>query len=204
MSEDHYRPPHKGKLLVIEGIDASGKETQTGLLHMKLQKIGAVRFDFPNYNNHTGRFIKEVMTREFISYHDEAWAQLLAANRSEDKEELLNSLRFTNVVCNRYYISNMVYSTASGLNTQWLSSLDSQMPKPDIVIILDIPAKVSAQRKSKRDFIESDIIYLEKVRQTYVNLASTMGWYVIGGDRGPQEVHQDILKIVSQEFNWNI
>ena len=204
MTEDHYKPPRRGKMIIIEGIDASGKETQTGLLHMKLQKIGAVRFDFPNYNNHTGRFIKEVMTREFISYHDEAWAQLLAANRSEDKEELVNSLRFTNVVCNRYYISNMVYSTASGLNTQWLSSLDSQMPKPDIVIVLDIPAKVSEARKDKRDVIERDLIYLEKVRKTYFNLGPMMGWYIINGDQAPEDVHQEILKIVNHEFNWNI
>ena len=207
LTEDHYRPPKKGKhkLIVIEGIDGSGKCTQSHLLHMKLlQNFGAVLFEFPNYESITGRFIKQLLTENYMSYHSHAWACLLAANRYEDRDYILNSIRHTNVVMNRYYQSNIVYSTASGIDTQWLVDLDSRMPRPNLVIVLDVPVEESIRRKTNRDMIEQDLSYLQKVRETYKTLGAPRGWRIVDGNQAAVIVHEDIMKLVNDEFQWNI
>ena len=207
MTEDYYKPPKKGKhkLIVIEGLDGAGKTLQSKMLHMKLlQNFGAVLFEFPNYESITGRFIKQLLIENYVSYHSHAWACILAANRYEDRDYILNSMRHTNVVMNRYYQSNIVYSTVSGINTQWLVELDSRMPKPDLVIVIDIPVEESIRRKSNRDIIEQDISYLQKVRETYKTLGAPMGWRIIDGNRAPEEVHSDIIDIVNTEFGWKL
>ena len=206
MTEDHYKPPCKGKFIVIEGIDCSGKTVQTNMLwHKLLYSIGGMRISFPNYNNETGKLISTLLQGNGkISYHGHTWACLLAANRYEDKHILEATLQHANVVANRYYISNIVYSTASGIETEWLFQLDSQMPKPNVVIVLDVPVQVSVDRKTDRDILEKDVKYLEKVRKTYIELGALMGWRVINGDRPAEYVHEEILKIVNDEFGWNL
>ena len=78
------------------------------------------------------------------------------------------------------------------------------MPKPNMVIVLDVPVEVSVLRKTERDIIEQDISYLRKVRATYTHIASTKGWYVVDGTGAPEVVHSDIMKLVNDEFQWNI
>lgn len=205
MTEDHYKRPYRHKLISIEGIDASGKTEQARLLHMKLvTSIGGIVWAFPNYNNKTGKFIASLLENGNLSYHSHAWATLLATNRYEDKEFFEICLRHTNIITNRYWPSNLVYSTASGIDTQWLAALDSQMPKPDLVIVLDVSPEVSIKRKKDRDVIERDSIYLTKVQNLYISLGATMGWHVIDGVQSIAKVHQEILKIVNHEFNWNL
>ena len=128
----------------------------------------------------------------------------MAANRYEERDLLLGALRHGDVICNRYYISNIVYSTACGIDTEWLFALDSGMPKPNLVIVLDVPVEVSVDRKADRDVVERDLVYLEKVRKTYLSLGGPLGWRIVNGDRPAEYVHKEILKIVNEEFNWKV
>ena len=191
MSEDNYRAPKKHRLVAIEGIDCAGKGMQSRILAKKLS--GAL-FNFPAYETNTGRLIKTALETGSISPHSEAWACLLSANRYEVKKLLESCLRHADVVCNRYYPSNIIYSTASGLNTDWLKALDECMPEPDIVIVIDIPVEESISRKHRRDVIESDKNYLEKVRQTYLTLGPLFGWKIVDGLGTPDAVHEKICQ----------
>ncbi len=198
MSEDSYKRPCRGHLVVIEGIDCSGKTVQSKML---AEKTKSVLFSFPEYHNKTGQLITMMMDGT-IDFNSHTWACIMAANRYEERALLVSALKHGDVICNRYYISNVAYSTASGIDTEWLMSLDSWMPKPSVVIVLDVPVQVSVDRKSNRDVLENDLKYLEKVRKTYLELGPVMGWYIINGDRPAEYVHQEILKIVNDEFNW--
>ena len=200
MTEDGYKPPCKGKLIVIEGIDSSGKTVQSKML---ATKTNSVLFSFPQYHNKTGQLITKMM-EGCIDFNSRTWACIMAANRYEERALLVSALLHGDVICNRYYISNIAYSTASGIDNQWLMALDSGMPKPNLVIILDIPVKISAERKTERDMIEQDLEYLERVRQTYNLLGAQMGWYIVNGEQPEEYVHKDILKIVNDEFGWKI
>jgi len=200
VTEDSYKPPCKGKLIVIDGIDCSGKTVQSAMLG---SKSNTVVFSFPEYLNKTGQFISEMMEGG-INFNSRTWSCMMAANRYEEYDLLVSALKHGDVICNRYYISNIAYSTASGIDTEWLFQLDSGMPKPNLVIILDVPVQVSLDRKKDRDIIERDLVYLEKVRKTYVSLGAQLGWRVINGDRPAEYVHEEILKIVNDEFGWKL
>jgi dTMP kinase len=198
VTEDSYRPPKKHKLICLEGIDSSGKSTQSKLLHKAL--VGSILFDFPNYNSVTGKFVKSMLEGK-ISYHSHTWACVLAANRYEDREAIIGALRHSTVVCNRYWPSNLVYSSASGLDPEWLVSLDREMPKPDLVIVIDVPPEVSMERKTNRDVIERDLLYLRKVRNLYRVVGETLGWCLVDGVQKVENVHHDVVEVVNKKFH---
>ncbi len=190
-------------LVVIEGSDKAGKATQSTMLAERLSKEGftVAVMSFPDYSTPIGNeiraFLKEEKNCPLPVRH-----MLLAANRWERKAEIERMLKEKDVlILNRYYQSNLVYGLASGLELEWLESLDSGLPKADVVIVLDVPPEVSLARMDDgADLFEKDREMMSKVPRLYRELASKYGWHIINGARGREEVHGDLAKIVCERM----
>jgi dTMP kinase len=193
----------KGKLIIIEGLDKSGKTTQSKLLFNFYEKVysGQVRLmNFPDYSTRIGSEIKLFLQGK-VEYPNEVKHILLSANRWEKKFEI-ERLREQNriIILNRYYQSNLAYGLANGLNFEWLVNLDNGLPKEDIVIILDIDPIISYKRGMENDFIldkfERDKIFLKKARKNYLDLAKKFKWHVINSESDTNTIFEKIVNII--------
>ena len=192
----------RGKFIVIEGIDQSGKKTQSLLLKNRLKKKGykVGYISFPKYNTTIGKLVRKCLRDDKISV--EISHILLSANRWEAEKEirqLLEEMDF--LVCNRYRDSNIAYGLANGLEKKWLENLDLGLPKPDLTILIDIPITESVIRKTKnRDRYEKNKKFLKNVKSRYMKLATMRKWKIIKGDRSKGEVSKDIWNIVVKRY----
>ncbi len=188
----------KGKLIVIEGTDCSGKQTQSDLLieSLKQKNIPVEKYCFPNYDSPTGKIIagpylgKEgygaPLFPEGASNVDPRVASLFyAADRKYNIKQITDKLDAgINVVVDRYVDSNFAHQGAKAADDferektfHFLEVLEYdllQLPKPDITIFLHMPAKVAKvlqqTRKEKPDQHEMDEQFLERSENTYLNL----------------------------------
>lgn len=190
----------KGKIIVIEGADKSGKLTQSRLLIDSLKLTGriCVVMDFPDYTTPIGIEIRAFLDGE-REYPNELKHMLMSANRWERKRDIESMVETgTIVVINRYYQSNLVYGVSNGLSSNWLANLEKGLPKEDIVIVLDVSPSVSSHRSGDRDrdSFEKDQRLLLEVNKNYRKLAKQFKWKIINGEKTKEQVHQEIMKIV--------
>ena len=127
---------------------------------------------------------------------------LLAANRYEKLAEINDAIEKNSVlVMNRYYQSNWVYGLVNGLKLDWLEKLDSDLPKADLVILLDVSQQESFKRKkTNRDKFEKNKAFYKKIAETYRNLAKNKHWKVVDATKDKNEVHEDIMKIFQSKM----
>jgi dTMP kinase len=191
----------KGKIIVIEGTDKAGKETQSRLLINALKFSGKVCIivDFPDYTTPIGQEIRAFLNGR-RNYAIEVKHMLLSANRWEKKKEIESMIdKGTIIIMNRYYQSNLVYGVSHGLNLKWLLNLDRGLPKEDVVIMLEVNPDTSYRRVPEdRDTFEMDQKLLARVHKNYLKLAKQFNWKVINGEKISEEVHNEIMKIVRQ------
>ena len=189
-----------GKFIVLEGIDQSGKMTQTMLLIKQLSKQGykVKSMSFPMYNTPVGKLIKRFLNED--DFLPRVSHMLLSANRWEFEKSILNELINNDfLVCNRYFFSNLAYGLVHGLDKKWLEDLDRGLPKPDITILIDIPISESNIRKTKsRDKYEKDEKFLMDVRKKYMFLAKTKKWFIVNGKKDKISVSDDIWNIIKK------
>jgi dTMP kinase len=196
----------KGKIITLEGIDKSGKTTQAQMLSSYLQKekdLRTAHFDFPDYQTDVGKLIYKYLNYSEMPPNPEVLHLLYAANRYEIRDMINFHIKEGYVVImNRYYQSNIVYGYVNGLDIEWLSTLDKNMPRSDLTIILDVPVQVMGKRSTSTgaNRFEQTKEFIEKVREIFLVLAEREKWKVIDADRSKEDIHQDIIKIVEDQF----
>jgi dTMP kinase len=190
---------NRGKIIVIEGTDKAGKETQSKLLMNALKLSGkiCIMMDFPDYTTPVGKEIRSFLGGR-RSYAIEVKHMLLSANRWEKKKDIESTIeRGTIIIMNRYYQSNLVYGVSHGLNLNWLLNLDRGLPREDVVIVLEVSPDISYRRVPKdRDTFETDQKLLTEVNKNYRKLAKRFNWRLIDGEKFSEEVHNEIMDIV--------
>ncbi len=193
----------RGKLIVIGGTDASGKETQTKLIvkRLKTEQIPCEDISFPMYDTPTGKIIggpllgKPSISKSYFpnpAEVDSITASLLyATDRNYNKsliEEILHS--GTHLISNRYVESNMGHQGGKIKEPvkrleffKWLEDLEYgllKLPKPDLTILLYTPYKIGMELKSKmnvqKDEVEKSIDYLKNSEEAYLQLADLYKW----------------------------
>ena len=193
----------KGVLMGIEGIDAVGKRTQTSILSSWLRSKGHTTrtVSFPDYGTTLGREIKRFLLGT-TNYPPEVRHMLFAANRWEKKDELESILSRTDIVIvNRYSESNFAYGIANGLKLEWLVGLETGLPKPDTVIVLDAPpAALSSRRGLGKDEYERNTVLQERTRDAYLKLAGLFGWKVVNATGGIDATSQALIGAVSDSL----
>jgi len=193
----------RGLLVVFEGLDQSGKQTQAERLRDRLAAAGrAVRLlSFPSYDTHLGAEIGRLLHGE-REYGADTAQLLYIANRFEWKPEIEMELaRGTILLCDRYLASSIAYGEAQGLDAAWLTEIQKYLPQPDLTVLLDIEPQVSASRKTAdRDKYERDLALLGRVRTSYLRQAAAPGWLRLdaGRDRDAvaTEVHAAVMPLL--------
>lgn len=189
-----------GKLIVIDGIDGSGKATQVGLLAERFRKEG-VKFktiDFPRYyDNFFGKLIGEYLSGkygDFIQVAPKLASVLYAADRFEASKNIRKWLdRGHIVIADRYVSANQIHQGGKIKDKKerkeflsWLDEMEHKVfniPRPDLVVYLDVPFEVSkfwlekkvAQRKKKylkgrKDVAEDNLTHLKDSRESALML----------------------------------
>ncbi len=189
----------KGKLIIIEGTDGSGKKTQTDLLYknLKKHKIKTAFLDIPVYQSFTGELVARYLRNDFGRINAYLAATLFAVNRFQEKEKLLKWLKDGYVVVlNRYVTANLIHQSANLDRAErekfkkWIAKLEYEvfgMPEPDLVIFINMPVEIAAemiQRKSskerkyvlgaKKDLLESDLLHQKESLREIIKTAKKM------------------------------
>lgn len=189
----------EGILISLEGIDAAGKNTQSRMLFDYFRRSGTPceYISFPDYTTQIGQEIRSFLDHK-KEYNLESRHMLYAANRYEHKERIENWISESKlVVINRYTESNFAYGGANGLPLQWLTQLESRMPKSDYVFYLKLSPETSARRKRNRDRYEADLSFLKRVSSVYEALIEPGRWFSIMADRPKDIIHYEIVKTLS-------
>ena len=192
-------------LIAFEGIDQSGKHTQTGLLEDTLNNegINTVVYSFPDYHTPAGKVIRSALKGEVkLSIFE---MQLLhASTRYHWSTRIAKALSegFT-VICDRYTESAVVYGDALGLDVSWTRGVQSLLPQPNLNILLDIPVALAMERKpEQRDLYESNEQFLSTVRDCYHKHAQRFdGWVIVDGTQSKEEIAAEVWKIVQHKSN---
>ena len=191
----------RGLLVVFEGLDQSGKQTQAERLRDRLEAAGrTVRLlSFPSYDTHIGNEIGRALKGE-REYQADTMQLLYVANRFEWKPEIERELaKGTVVVCDRYLASSVAYGEAFGLDGKWLLEIQRYLPQPDLTVLLDIEPQVSATRKTAdRDKYERDLALLGRVRESYLRQAAAPRWLRLDAGRDRDAVAADVFEAVSR------
>ena len=189
--------------MVFEGGDQAGKKTQSTLLEKKLKsaKIKTKMFSFPDYSTPVGKEIKKYLHSK-IKFPPQVIHCLLAANRWEKIDDIKKAQQKNSVVImNRYRESNLVYGLVNGLKLEWLTNLDSGLPKSDLVIVLDVSQNESFNRKrANRDRFEKKKDFSQRISKTYRKIAKQKKWKIVNATKSKHEVHEDIMKIFGKKI----
>ena len=208
-----------GKIIVIEGTDSSGKETQTKLLEERLISEGkkCIHFSFPMYNTPTGKIIGEaylgksdmgnsLFEEGAINVDPKVVCLYYAADRKYNMPDILKYLADDYyVLLDRYTTSNLAYQGSKIEDSeerfnmyQWIDKLEYwllQLPKPDKTIFLHVPYKFSKELKKNReitDEYEKTEDYLKKAEQAYIELSELYNWDIVNC------VEDDSLKSIKE------
>lgn len=216
-----------GKLIVLEGTDGSGKSTQFKLLSQRLEaeQMPFQKLVFPRYSEESSALIRMYLNGAFGSKPNDVNAYAASAFYAVD--------RFASykqdwgqwyeqgglIISDRYTTSNAVHQTSKeplenqAAFLQWLYEFEYDklgLPKPDLVIYLDVPTDFTekmmrgreAATNTKADIHEQDMHYLATCRRTGRAAAEYYGWKIISCVkdntlRSIEDIHQEIYGLVA-------
>lgn len=211
-----------GKLLVLEGLDGSGKSTQIGLLQEKLETAGVLyeRIKAPDYSSPSSALVTMYLNGEFGSNPNDVNAYAASTFYAADRyacfhnkwRQAYSDGKF--VIADRYTTSNAIFQM-SKLDRElwdsylaWLEDFEYKklgLPRPTLVIYLDVPVEISqkllekryAAEGGKKDVHEQDLAYQMRCREAAVYAANSYGWEIVscaenGTLRSAEDISRDI------------
>lgn len=216
----------ENKFIVIEGLDGSGKATQTEILRKYLVKNGntVTKLTFPDYENKSSALVKMYLDGELGDNPAEVNAYAASAFYAVDR--VASYLKYwkkdyedgSYILADRYATSNIIYQMSKLDRSQWDDFIDFQqdfeynkleVPKPDMIIYLDVEPEVSQKLMSKRyngdetkkDLHEKNVDFLLNCRKSALYAAERLGWIKVsctkdGEMRTIEDISADILKII--------
>nr|XP_053644340.1 thymidylate kinase-like isoform X1 [Cherax quadricarinatus] len=194
----------RGALIVMEGCDRSGKTTQAKLLKKTLDDAGKPTdfMCFPDRSTQIGGIINNYL-KCGTELEDHAIHLLFSANRWELLPKIKMTLaKGTNIVIDRYAFSGVVFSASKeGMSLEWCKKSDTGLPKPDLVLYLDVSEKdvqkrgqFGAERYEKEEF-------QKRVRANY-ELLKDDTWRIIDAslsiDKLQEVIKEEVLKVINK------
>ena len=193
-----------GSLIVFEGLDQSGKQTQAEMLRDRLKQDGrkARLVSFPDYGTSIGEEIARALQGE-RDYGPDVMQLLYVANRYERKPDLQRWLDGgLTLVCDRYLASTIAYGEAQGLDPAWLAGIQRFLPPASLTIMLDIAPETAVARKAvDRDRYERDLALQSRVRESYLRQASADGWVVLDGEQPKEAIAAGVLSAAASRLS---
>ena len=217
----------KGKLIVFEGTDGSGKATQSRLLceHLRRENIPYKNITFPRYGKPSAAMVQEYLDGKLGRHPGDvnayAASLMFSMDRYASYKQDWGSYYEQGglLIADRYTTSNAVHQTSKLPPEQqrpfvdWLFDFEYQklgLPAPDRVLYLDLPTELSEQMMRRReeaththaDIHEQDEAYLRSCRESAARVVDWCGWQRIRCDRDGrirsiQDIHQEVLERVA-------
>ncbi len=194
-----------GVLVNLEGIDGCGKSTQSKLLLEKLEGKGekVIILKEPTKRPH-GQKLWDVLHGKRKASNEEI-LELFVLDRKQHVEEKIQPALDdgTVVLMDRYYYSSMAYQVAGGIDVEEIREKHVFAPRPDVVLIFDLPVSVALERvkgHSDADEFEKDE-HLEKVREAYLDLENDPLVRIVDATGTPEEIFGNVWKLVSEVRN---
>ncbi|QLJ53226.1 MAG: Thymidylate kinase [Candidatus Fermentimicrarchaeum limneticum] len=197
----------RGKLICLEGIDGSGKETQLKLV-LKFLKGRRVRvYKYPDVKSMLGRIIGDFL-RKKVELTPLSQFFIYMLDIAKDQGEIERKLESGEiVVLSRYMYSTIAYQCSKGVpfekGVEMIESMN--FAKPDLVVLLDVLPEVAMERKSRQkemDRHEEDAELLRKVRENYLTLYDmnflSKKWVKVEAEVKPQEVFEIVKDFIAQ------
>lgn len=218
------------KLIIIEGLDGCGKSTQTALIeeYLKKENVAFKKIKLPDYDSPSSTLVKMYLGGEFGRDADSVNAYAAGAFYAVDrfasyklgwKKDYEDG---TLILADRYATSNSIYQMEKLEPSQWDEYLDWSadfeynkigIPKPDLVIYLDMPVEISQRLmtsrydgdENKKDVHEANVAFLNRCRASALYAAEKQGWVVINCSDGVnplpvEEIHNKIVQYVKEEI----
>ena len=216
-----------GKLIVIEGTDGSGKSTQFRLLTERVAREGHEfqKLVFPQYKEDSSALIRMYLGGQFGDKPSDVNAYAASSFYAVDRYASYKKVwgewyeQGGLVLSDRYTTSNAVHQASKepvekqGAFLGWLYEFEYDrlgLPKPDLIIYLDVPTEYTEQMMRSReaatgthaDIHEQDLAYLATCRETGRRAARFYGWTVIdcvreGKMRTIEDIHEEIYRHVA-------
>lgn len=220
----------QNRLLVVEGLDGSGKSTQVSLLKAKLESDGTPvrQIKLPDYDDPSSTLVKMYLGGEFGKNPEDvnvyAASSFYAVDRyaSFRRHWQKDYENGTLILADRYTTSNAVHQAMKLPESAWENYLSwladyeynkLGIPAPDAVIFLDMPVAVSQKlmtaryngEEAKKDVHEANVSYLNACRKAALFAASKLGWYVVPCADGDEplpiaQIHARIYEIVKKKM----
>lgn len=212
------------KLIILEGLDGSGKSTQTLLAQQALQQMG-IRFrtiKLPDYESESSSLVRMYLNGAFGTDPQSVNAYAAGAFYAVDRYASFrldwqhDYDRDDVILADRYATSNAIYQMVKLDRSEWDAYLDWSedfeykklgIPSPNAVIYLDVPPTVSQKLMSaryggdenKKDVHERNLAYLLSCREAALYTAEKQGWIIVscvqnGEMRKPEEIHSEIMQ----------
>lgn len=222
---------NKGRLIAIEGLDGSGKATQTQLLEEALRSDGrdVRRVSFPDYDSDSSALVRMYLSGQFggkpEAVNAYAASSFYAVDRYASYKRQWGEFYMSGgiVIADRYTTSNAIHQCSKLPRDEWDGFLDwlfhyeydlLGIPSPDAVIYLDVELEVSQrlmERRydrdaSRKDIHERDLRYLERSRAAAGFCREKLGWTEVkcsvdGEMRTVKDIHREIVERVREHLN---
>ncbi len=219
------------KLIIMEGLDGCGKSTQTALLEdfFKSVNLDYKKIKLPDYDSPSSTLVNMYLAGEFGKDASDVNAYAASAFYAVDRFasfKLKWKKDYDNdsiILADRYATSNSIYQMEKIPKKEWDYYLDWNedfeynkigIPKPDLVIFLDMPVEISQKLmtdryngdESKKDVHEVNVEFLKRCRESALYAAKKQGWKVVecskdGNPLSIDEIHNTIMDIVSEELS---
>ncbi|MDD2823456.1 MAG: hypothetical protein PHQ59_05250 [Candidatus Daviesbacteria bacterium] len=194
----------KGKFIVLYGANNLGKSKQVELLEKSLQEKGikTIRLKYPIYDlKPTGPKINAVL-REGLKMPDLDLQKLYAQNRADFEPKLKSYLNAGKwVLAEDYTGTGVAWGMTWGVPLEALEKINKKLLKEDLAILLHGERFVSGIEKNHRN--EADDEIWEKGQRIHLELGARYGWKKVYATRTPEEVHLDIINLVTDSFLKN-
>lgn len=216
---------NNSRLVVIEGLDGSGKSTQFEIIDsiFAQNNIPHKSISFPDYNNPSSSLVKMYLGGEFSQNAEDINAYAASSFYAVDRyasfklfwEDAYNNGDI--ILASRYVTSNAIYQMVKCKKNEWDSYLDwlyeyeyekLGLPNPDLVIFLDMPVEVSQRLmtsrydgdESKKDIHEVNVEFLKNCREAALYAADKQNWKIINCSDGkaPLSVNTITDKIMEE------
>jgi len=202
----------KGKFIVFEGLDGSGKSTQIKNIAKRLQNSAyKVYPTFEPTDGPVGSLIRQMLSGKVVT-DQRTIASLFAADRTDHLVNEINGIQQKVkqgglVLCDRYYFSSYAYH-AQYIDMEWVinaNSLNAEILRPDLTIFIDVDPDICFERikQGRKSFdMYEKIDILEKVRTNYFKAFDAVSGLekiiVIDGNRTMEKVEDAILSEIEK------
>ena len=192
-------------LINLEGIDGCGKSTQSKFLMDKFESSNEeiILLKEPT-NGKYGQKLWEMLSGKIEANTEEILELFVLDRREHVTQKIRPALDEGKIVLmDRYYYSTMAYQGAAGIDVNRIRKDNEFAPKPDIVLIFDLPADLAMKRvrsHSVADVFEKEE-YLEKVRKAYLNLENDSLVRIIDATGTPKKIFDEVWRLVSEVRN---